>query len=143
FWNLRLDDAVRREFGLVAIQHFTDHDDERERKLRAWERLGWREMSHGQMDEAWGRYGEQVGYPVRGDFTTPTPSITFEISPIYLRGDEFLERQESDLTLKALAALKECTRPGKELLALDWNHPCYFFDPHAGVTDAHPSSWAV
>jgi hypothetical protein len=143
FWNFRLADPVRREFGLVAIHHFTDHDDERERKVRAWERLGWREMSHGQMDEAWSRYGATFGYPERGVFTTPMPSVTWDISPIYLRAKEDFERLEGDLTLKALAALKECTRTGQELLALDWNHPCYFFDPHGGVSDASPSSWAV
>lgn len=141
FWNFKLDDALRREFDLVAIQHFTDHDDERERKLRAWERLGWREMSHGQMDEEWKEYEKRTER--QGEFITPTPSVTWDISPIYLRGKEHLERLESDLTLKALKALKKCTRLGEELLALDWNHPCYFFDPHGGVVDGHPDSWAV
>jgi hypothetical protein len=46
------------------------------------------------------------------------------------------------LTSKALAALKECTRPGEEVFALDWNHPCYFFDPHA-ASDAGPDAWPV
>jgi Protein of unknown function (DUF2716) len=143
FWNFRLDDEIRREFGLVAIHHFTDFNDQREAKLRAWERLGWREMSHGQMDEAWKEYEERTGQRKQGGFTTPAPSVTWDISPIYLRGKDYLERLESDLTLKALQALMQCTRPGEELLALDWQHPCYFFDPHAGVSDARPSSWAV
>jgi hypothetical protein len=143
FWNFKLDDAVRREFGLVAIQHFTDQDDERECKLRAWERLGWREMSHGQMEETWNRYGAMFGYPQRDELTTPTPSITWDISPIFLRNHEYLGSMEADLTLKTLDALKGCTPPGEEVLALDWNHPCYFFDPHAGIADARPFSWAV
>src|SRR5262249_12865718 len=106
FWKFRLEDAIRRDFGLVAIQDHTDTDDERERKMRAWERLGWREMSNGQMDKAWKRYGQRFGYPERGGFTTPIPSTTFDISPIYLRDNKHLERLGSDLTLKALAAMK-------------------------------------
>ncbi len=142
FWNFRLGNGLRREFGLVAIQHFTQLDDEREQKVRAWERVGWREMSHGQTDEAWNGYAERFGYPAGGPFQTPTPSTTWDIAQVYLRGQEFRERVEADLTSKALAALKECTRPGEEVFALDWNHPCYFFDPHA-ASDAGPDAWPV
>jgi hypothetical protein len=143
FWNFSVDGSIRRSFGLIALSQFTDSDDERERKLRAWEQLGWRGMSHGQMDEAWKTFEQRMESDVRGEFHTPFPATTWDISPIYLRGREHLDHTEADLTLKALSALQECTRPGEELLALDWNHPCYFFDPHGGVTDAHPSSWAV
>jgi hypothetical protein len=142
FWNFRLADGLRREFGLVAIQHFTQLDDERERKVRAWERAGWREMSHGQTDEAWTRFGERFGYPAGGPFRTPTPAATWDIAPVYLRGQAFRDRAEAELTATALAALKECTVPGEEVLALDWNHPCYFFDPHA-ASAAGPDPWPV
>lgn len=142
FSNFRLGDGLRREFGLVAIQHFTQVDDERERKVRAWEREGWREMSHGQTDVAWDGYGDRFGYPAGGPFQTPTPSATWDIAHVYLRGKVFRDRVEADLTSKALAALKECTRPGEEVFALDWNHPCYFFDPHA-ATDAGQDAWPV
>ena len=142
FWNFRLGDGIRRGFGLVAIRHFTQMDDEREQKVWAWERAGWREMSHGQMEEAWHGYAERFGYPAGGPFRTPTPSATWDIAHVYSRGNEFRERVEADLTRKALAALTECTRPGEEVLALDWNHSCYFFDPHAAF-DAGPDAWPV
>lgn len=138
----RLNGSLRREFGLTAIPYFTQMDDEWERKARAWERHGWREMSYGQMDEAWDAYGEHFGGPVCGPFRTPTPSATWDIAPVYLRGQAFQEQVEADLTAKALAALRACTRPGEELLALDLNHPCYFFEPHAG-SDAAPDPWPV
>lgn len=143
FWNFKLDEVIHQEFGLVAIQNYTDSDDERERKLRAWERLGWRAMSCGQEDQAWDRYKVAFGYPVQSSFTTPFPSITWDIASIYLYKNSHFDQLECDLTLKALEALKKCTKQGEELLALDWNHPCFFFDPHLGITDARPTSWAV
>jgi hypothetical protein len=51
--------------------------------------------------------------------------------------------RDRDLTCKALKALQRCTDLGDELMALDWNHPCYFFDPHQGVDPADDSQWAV
>src|SRR5262249_46118064 len=71
-----------------------------------------------------------------------TPSTIWDISPIYLQTNEDFARLEEDLTLKALRAFRACTPPGEELYVLDWNHSCYFFDPHGGVTDASESSWA-
>jgi hypothetical protein len=141
FQGVKLDDAIRQEFGLVAIHPFTDHDDEREQKLRAWERLGWRAMSRGQEDAAWNEYQERI--EPQGQVATPAHSMTWDIAHVYLLGEDHLERLEEDLTLKALKALQGCTPPGEELLALNWNHPCYFLDPHAGLAGACPSSWAV
>ncbi|MBN9122284.1 MAG: DUF2716 domain-containing protein [Planctomycetes bacterium] len=143
FWNFRLDDALRREFGLMAVRHHTDTEDRWERELRAWERLGWRRMSRGQEDAAWDRYHALTTVPGTGGFRTPTPSITWDVAHAFLHDREGFERLIRDLTTKALAALQECTRPGEELSALDWNHPCYYLDPHGGLTDAEPSSWAV
>jgi hypothetical protein len=58
-------------------------------------------------------------------------------------GQANFEAQESDLTLKTLRALRHCTTDGERVYALDWNHPCYYFDPHAVITDATRDSWAV
>jgi hypothetical protein len=138
----RPPDEIRREFRLVTIQDFTNMYDEFDRKIRAWERLGWREMSHGQMDDSWNKYGEKFGNPKKSGFTTPSPSATWDIAAIYLRDNEF-RRLEADLTIKCLHALQNCCQPGEELLVLDWNHTCYFLNPHGGIADATKESWAV
>jgi hypothetical protein len=143
FWNFRLDDGLRQEFGLVAVQHHTDFDDSWERKRRTWERVGWRGMSRGQEDEAWDRYHALTTAPGTNGFRTPMPSVTWDVSHALLHDREGFERLTRDLTAKVLAALKVCTRPGEELYALDWNHPCYYLDPHGGLADAEPSSWAI
>lgn len=142
FWKYLLNDDIRRGFDLVMIQTDARHD-EREARLKALEKLGWREMSDGQHDVTWDRYKKLFGYPAGDDFCTPDNSITWDISSSYLRGQDFLSQMETDLTLKSLAALQECTKPGEELLALDWNHTCYFFDPHGGISDDNSDSWAI
>lgn len=143
FWNFIIDERIRRDFGLVAIKHFTDIDDRRETRLRFLEQLGWREMSDGQQDTIWERYSAVFHYPNRSGFRTPDPSITYDISAIYLQKDEAFDSIESDLSCKTLEALRKCTKPGVELLALDLNHPCYFFDPHVGFLCGNTDSWAV
>src|SRR5262249_25865887 len=126
--------------GLVAVDVETWTADAALRQKRDQERLGWRSMGRKRSDLGWDRYEEKVGSQW---FRTPTPSITWDVSAIYLyRGTEFTAL-ETDLSLKMLAALQRCTARGEELYALDWNHPCYFFDPHAGVADARAESWAV
>lgn len=142
FWNFHLNDDLRREFELVAIQHFTQLDDEREKKLRQWESIGWRQMSRGQMDEAWNAYESRFYSRNDGLFRTPTPATTWSISQIYLRGQEFRETVERDLNSKTLAAFRQLTSRGEELLALDQNHTCYFFDPHE-MHEGGTEDWAV
>jgi hypothetical protein len=143
FWKIRLDDEIHSAFGLVAIHPYSHMDDVREKILRSLEQIGWRAMSRGQTDQEWDRYVQAFGCPAGGNgLTTPAPSVTWDIAPIYLRTGEYLRQMEADLTLKALDALKKCTRPGEELLVLDWQHTCYFFNPHGGVMDANPSAWA-
>lgn len=140
--RLRLDDDLREEFGLVAVPGEAVRRNAEAARAKRLERLGWRGLSDSQMDETWARYAARFGYPVVGGFRTPTPSITWDISPIYLRSGEEFARLEEDLARKALTAFRLCTPPGEDLYALDWNHPCYFLDPH-GVVAEVGEPWAI
>ncbi|HYV36146.1 MAG TPA: DUF2716 domain-containing protein [Gemmataceae bacterium] len=137
FWNFKMDGCIQQNFGLVAFDHLTDFEDEREVNLRSLEQWGWREMSRGQEDACWDKYRREL------ECRSPEPSKTWDISPIFLRGKDHRDQLETDLTIKALTAFKTCTNKGEELLVLDWNHPCYFFDPHGGLSDASAKSWAT
>jgi hypothetical protein len=57
-------------------------------------------------------------------------------------GDQ-VEEVEADFTLKVLAAFRRCTGPRERLLAIDWQHAWYFFNPHAGITAATRDEWAM
>jgi hypothetical protein len=50
---------------------------------------------------------------------------------------------ETDLTLKALDAFRRIIPLGGRLLAIDWQHQWYFFDPHGGVSAATRDEWAM
>lgn len=140
--RLRLDDDLREAFDLVVVDGEAVRRDAEAARARRLERLGWRGMADGQMDEAWARYAARFGQPAGGGFRTPTPSVTWDISPVYLRSGEEFTRLEEDLARKALSALRLCTPPGENLYALDWNHPCYLLDPHCGVAEAG-EPWAA
>jgi hypothetical protein len=139
--RLRLSEDLRVKFRLVTVAHDTFRRDGEASRAVERERRGWRNMGDRQEDDVWGEYGARFGYPAERDFHTPTPSATWDISPIYLRTEEDFTSVEDNLTRKALAALRRCTRPGEELHVLDWNHPCYFLDPHAAADDGE--SWPI
>lgn len=143
FPRLRLDTDVREEFGLVAVANETCSLDVGWARGRERERTGWQELTDRRMDEAWNQYAAVFGYPPGRDFKTPSPSVTCDISGIYLRSHVEFAALEADLTTKAFRALRSCTRPGERLYALDWQHPCYVFDPHHTGATADHESWPV
>ncbi|HYO48378.1 MAG TPA: DUF2716 domain-containing protein [Chloroflexia bacterium] len=72
----------------------------------------------------------------------PSPSITYSISSIYkaMSNPRILE---NDLNTKTLAAIRKCVEPEKRLYVLDWQHDCYWLNPHKSF-DAHLSrAWKV
>lgn len=143
FPRLRLDADVREGFGLVAVANETCSLDVAWARGRKRERTGWRELTDRRMEEAWNQYAAVFGYPPGRDFRTPSPSVTWDISGIYLRPQAEFAALEADLTAKAFRALRSCTQPDERLHALDWQHPCYLFDPHhPGATGDH-ESWPV
>jgi hypothetical protein len=117
--RLRLDDDLRTAFGLVAVAEETVRHDAEAARARNLERLGWREIPDKEMDDVWARYADRFGSPAGGGFRTPTPSVTWDISPTYLHPGEEFTRLEEDLTHKTLSALRRCTPMGEELYALD------------------------
>lgn len=132
---LHPSDDIRREFGLVALHSAYFWGDVGEAELRLFEKHGWRAMSDGQQDEVWTRYDQ--------DFEIPETAPTFDGAFAYLRGDHHREEIERDLGQKTLAALRECTKPGEEILCIDINHQYYFFNPHHENASMDPSSRAI
>jgi hypothetical protein len=143
FPHLQLDDDLREAFGLWAVA------DEISRREVAWVRdrrlelSGWQQLADRRVDEVWNRYAAVFGSPPGRDFRTPSPSVTWDISAIYLRPAPEFAALEADLTAKVFRALRTCTSPGERLYALDWNHPCYLFDPHHPGATAGPEPWPV
>ena len=111
-----------------------------ERVRENWRSLGWEEIprtDEAAITAAWTAHLEcDIGV------TVPTPSRRWKhVSTRELgeRADEI----EADFTLKILAAFRCCTQPGERLLAIDWLHSWYYFDPHARISAATRDEWAM
>jgi hypothetical protein len=72
----------------------------------------------------------------------PEPNTTWDVSGVYASATRYSEL-ESDLNLKVLIALRECTSSCEEVFAIDWQHPWYAFKPHAFPACGEAYNWAV
>jgi len=59
----------------------------------------------------------------------PTGSVTFDISHIFDGSEAARTLDEDALNVDSLNLFRQCIVPGQKLYALDWQHPCYRFNP--------------
>jgi hypothetical protein len=111
-------------------------------RLAFWRHIGWQELPASTEDAIWERFEKRFGFFGTG-IREPAPSLTWDITPVFGRGQAWFESLEQDLNLKTLRALQSCTTPGERVYALDWQHPCFWFDPRAGVVSGNTEHWAV
>ncbi len=71
----------------------------------------------------------------------PTDSITFSLRPILDKGPGGFEAGRGALNAEVLRALVTTFEPDEVLVALDWQHPSYWFRPHAHALTG--GEWAV
>lgn len=110
-------------------------------RLAAWRKIGWQQLSVSAEDIIWERFERRFGF--FGSIREPVPSLTWDITPEFERDQACLESLKADLNYKMLRALQSCTAPSERVYALDWQHPCFWFDPRAGVVSGNPDEWAV
>jgi hypothetical protein len=102
-----------------------------------WHSLGWSEVPSA--DEAgiqalWVQHLQPAG--VR-NVVVPNPSLSWSRLP------RLTEAIEAEFTLKVLAAFRQCARRAERLVAIDWQHVWYYFDPRGGIKRATRDEWAV
>ena len=68
----------------------------------------------------------------------PRPSVTYALPRVDGQPRMPTAEESDDLDAAMLAAFRACTPLGMRIYALDWQHPSYFFDPHADFEE-----WAV
>jgi hypothetical protein len=111
-------------------------------RLKArWAALGWQEIPAAEeaaIKTAWLAHLQQNSRRVR----VPSPSRRWRRILVAELGHR-VEEIEADFTLKVLAAFRHCTPPGERLLAIDWQHPWYYFDPHGDISAATRDEWAM
>jgi hypothetical protein len=112
-----------------------------DRAKEHWISFGWQEIPRAEepaISAAWVAHLE----PENGAVRVPRPYRCWRHVAVTELGEQ-AEAVEADFTLKLLAAFRRCTRPGERLLAMDWQHSCYYFDPSAGITTARREEWAM
>jgi hypothetical protein len=127
-------------FDLVAISPGEWVNFEWKQQKLSWEKKGWYEINPEEEEHIWDLFH---GYFGSNGFEEPVPSYTWDIDFIFQKEELVFQDLETDLTLKTLAALRQCTKPRERIFALALNHPCYYFDPYGQITDAYRDSWAV
>ncbi|MFJ8212882.1 DUF2716 domain-containing protein [Streptomyces sp. NPDC096033] len=80
-------------------------------------------VQHALWDRLWGEFGFRTKVVDMPGFAPPAPSATWPL------GDP-VEEHTRPLEHAVRRALTAATEPGRRLYWLDWQHPCYDFDPH-------------
>ncbi|AMX00325.1 DUF2716 domain-containing protein [Rummeliibacillus stabekisii] len=74
-------------------------------------------------------------------FNVPHPYITYNVSGYF--GDSSDLSAYDDLEEKVLDVFKECTMLGEYILALDWQHECYWINPRLEFERDEFGEWAI
>ena len=133
-------DHFLQKHSLLSLSLQEWYKMEQSQQLTLWRKKGWEELNSNDENLIWDTFEKRIDINGANE---PAPSRTWDISVAFGLDEIAFQDLESELTLKALDALRQCTRPGNRLYALDWNHPCYFFNPHNDITDSFRDSWAV
>jgi hypothetical protein len=116
---------------------FADFELARER----WSTFGWRKVPPSDepaIKSNWIAHLEGT----KGIVQTPKPNRCWWRISIAELGDR-AEEVEADFTLKILTAFRNCIPLGEHMLAIDWQHSWYYFDPHGAIVSAIRDEWAM
>ena len=72
----------------------------------------------------------------------PEASVTYDISHVYGAPERY-DRLTLDLSHKLVSALRGCVADGDVVHVLDWQHPCYRFNPHAPFAFDSEDDWPI
>ncbi|PEZ04819.1 sugar epimerase [Bacillus sp. AFS018417] len=105
----------------------------------------WLELSNAEYDEVWDKIYEDFRFEpsesVFPSFKVPSPFITYDVSK-YFGGFQKLDYYD-ELEEKSLLAFKGITRKDEYIYALDWQHECYWINPHLEFQKNEFDEWTV
>ncbi|MCA1032540.1 DUF2716 domain-containing protein [Bacillus timonensis] len=74
-------------------------------------------------------------------FHVPSPFVTYDVSNYFGACDDFSVYEE--LEEKALIAFRANTLKEEYILALDWQHDCFWFNPHLEIEKDEFDEWKI
>lgn len=110
---------------------------------REMEGAAWRELPRVEEDAVWVEVESRLGELNDPATPEPRPSLTFSVAEFYRRPqyEQFLIATEFRAVVHR--SLCEILAEGETALALDWNHPCYYFDPRQLESPRSARAWIV
>ncbi len=121
----------------VRMAHFQHTSDLRTERLA---QLGWQPLSDSH-DRSLDSHLRKR-FPLLHGSRPPEPYVVWDVSLIYEDRKSY-DLLEVDLNVNALRAIRECTSADEEILAIDYQHPWYRFQPHTLPLTGDPYDWAV
>lgn len=103
------------------------------------ERKGWIEIE--EQEKLWGRFGEFYDFMPSTlsehwpGIKEPSPSVTFSIAHYYSGDESAYLHAVDELEDFYLRAFRNVLTAGDKVMALDWQHPCFLFDPFREFTE--------
>ena len=92
----------------------------------------WMKFTDKESDQIWDRvYSDFEFSPsisIFPSFKVPSPFVTYDISHYF--GESIYLNVYDDLEEKALLVFKENTAANEYIMVLDWQHECYWVNPH-------------
>ncbi|MGR6899512.1 DUF2716 domain-containing protein [Rummeliibacillus sp. BSL5] len=105
----------------------------------------WVPLLEKEMGQIWDRiYNDFEFEPstsIFPSFNVPHPYITYNVSGYF--GDSSDLSAYDDLEEKVLDVFKECTILGEYILALDWQHECYWINPRLEFERDEFGEWVI
>ncbi|QDU94951.1 DUF2716 domain-containing protein [Lignipirellula cremea] len=142
--------TILNTFGLAPCDVRQWREKGEQRRNQEFTAQGWSLLSNQEMDDAWEQFLQKFNFrlgttPARWPgIVEPSASVTWDLRtvfPLEFAKPGYIEEAELSLRSSLTRAFQACIPPGERVLALDCNHPCYFFDPHCSARDLH--SWPI
>lgn len=109
----------------------------------------WKELAEQEEDAAWAAFCQRFKFRQGVQpsdwpgILEPVQSVTYDIGHAFAEGPVAYRRITNDLGAKLIDALRRCVSPGATIFALDWQHPCYSFEPHGDFKFEGEGDWPV
>jgi len=105
----------------------------------------WVPLSKNEYGQIWDRIYRDFKFKpstsIFPSFKVPHPYITFNISDYF--GESTDLDAYDELEGRVLDAFIECTMRGEYILALDWQHECYWINPRLAFERDEFGEWAI
>ncbi|MDE5414265.1 DUF2716 domain-containing protein [Alkalihalobacterium chitinilyticum] len=105
----------------------------------------WLVLTKSERDKVWNKVYDDLKFKPSityfPSFQVPSPYITFDISH-YFRQSEDMNAYD-DLEEKALLVFQQNTLKDESIYALNWQHECYWVNPHLELKKDEFNEWKV